>query len=84
MNGHPLTAAQFMARLGQMRVKALTADDIETQAREAAGDDCAIITERMGGGAYAKSLRIGTHVMGLEAVTRPADAEQKYVIETKG
>jgi len=78
---HPLTTAQFLARLGQLHARALTAADIEAQAREAAGNDCAVITERIGGGAYAKSLRIGTHVLDLEAVTRPADGEQKYVIE---
>ena len=79
---HPLTLAQFQARLGQMTVKALTAQDIERQAREAAGtNDCAVITERVGGGKYAKSLRIESHVMHLEPVTRPADAEQKYLVE---
>ena len=77
-----LTTAQFMARLGQLYAQALTADDIERQAREAAGtDDCAVLTERVGGGRYAKSLRISTHVLPLEPVTRPADPEQLYVVK---
>jgi len=78
---HPLTTAQFLARLGQLHARALTAADIEAQAREAAGNDCAVITERTAGNRYTKSLRVSTHVMPLEPVTRPADGEQKYVIE---
>ena len=80
---YPLTTAQFMARLGRMSHKALIAANIEEQARQIV-DDSVVITGRVGGGTYHKSLRIESHVLHLEPVTRPADAEQRYVIESEG
>ena len=73
----------MLRMLDKLQQEARTAADIERQAREAAGEDVAVITERVGGGRYAKSLRVSSHVMDLKAVTKPADGEQRYVLESE-
>lgn len=76
----PLSNAQLLARLGQLRHKALTAEGWAAELHRIT-DDGSVLTERVGGGRYGKSLRIDRHVLELEPVTRPADAVQKYVVK---